>query len=409
MTITTGARTFTGVDAALTYSVSDDTVADPTLLPAATGQAISGAFTYGRTLADNQTYVDPHSGITVLKLTDNGTPSAGNHYHGYSEGGPAISLPWIGGDGHTYYTVSIADGFLVDVRYDTFTTSNWRAFPVDGEINMAFSLNPATPRICYHINDADDKSVIRYNTATNSAANTGFFPWTNAAVGTAFSWLQVTVNDTWILGMHNSNQTVSAMRLSDGFNRNITSSGHDVDEPHMDREFPFVYISTNDIANWVVNLETGATVTESGPDIDAADHESGMRGFVAVYHLDHGMVKVTKEGVRSAPVSTIVKPPSAEAHQSGCWVYDNPNNYVVIDNVNVSNAAYPINHHMIGMVSMNTGDVRLICCGDNSGVGYDTGGQMHPHISPDGKLLMWTSNMNNSGGHQIFLGKLPVS
>lgn len=393
--------------------VSVGETVDPSLLPVASGQAIDGGSTYGRSLSDNQTYVDPTTGVTVLKLTDNGTPNAGNHYHGYSEGGPTISLPWVGGDGKTYYTAFIADGWLVDIRYDTLATSNWRTIPIDGEINVAFSLNPATPRICYYIDDGDNQTVHRYTTATNADADTGFFPWTPPGIGAdSFGWLQVNLNDAWILGMATGGTNIGevcAMRLSDGFERNIGVAGHDVDEPHIDREFPFVYISTNDVANRVVNLETGADVTESGPDVDAADHESPMRGFVAVYHLDHGMVKVTKEGVRSVPVDVIVKPPSAEAHQSGCWVYDNPDNYVVIDNVDETDGAYPINEHMIGMVSMDTEDVRLICCGDNSGIGYDTGGQMHPQISPDGKLLMWTSNMNNSGSHQIFVAKLPTS
>jgi Tol biopolymer transport system component len=64
---------------------------------------------------------------------------------------------------------------------------------------------------------------------------------------------------------------------------------------------------------------------------------------------------------------------------------------------------------MIGFVSHDLNQVRLLCCGDNSGVGYDTGGQMHPTLSPDGKLLMWTSNMAGSGGFQIFVVKVPTT
>ena len=100
-------------------------VADPTLLPAATGQhPVAG--TYGRSLAAGQTYVDPNTGVTVLKLTSSSVPAANSGMsHGYSEGGPNISQPWTGTDGETYYTAKV-DGWLVDVRYGTLTTSNWR-------------------------------------------------------------------------------------------------------------------------------------------------------------------------------------------------------------------------------------------------------------------------------------------
>src|SRR6267143_4463102 len=49
---------------------------DPLQLPAATtpGQTPDGVFTYGRSLAAGQTYVDPLSGVTVLKLTDSTHP-----------------------------------------------------------------------------------------------------------------------------------------------------------------------------------------------------------------------------------------------------------------------------------------------------------------------------------------------
>lgn len=380
-------------------------VVDPSQLPLATGQTrVAGS--YGAGQAANTTYTDHTTGITVLKLTSATVPNAnGGVYHGYSEGGPIFSQPWVNsGDGKTYYTLWISAGWFVDICYDDISSGNWRAAPQDGETNLAFSLNPAQPRICYYVDDGDDHTVHRLNTDGDDIEDTGEFPW-NAPAGLV--WLQVNLDDAWILGM--SGTSVVAMRLSDGFVRTITADGHDVDEPHIDREFGFVYISTNDIANRVMNLATGAEVTESGPAVDAADHESPMRGFVAVYHLDHGMVKVTKEGVRSVPVDVIVKPPGAEAHQNSTWVIDNPDHYVVIDNVDDNAGGYPIREHMIGMVSMDTEDVRLIVCGDNSGAGYDTGGQMHPHMSPDGKLMAWTTNHAGSGRWDVHVAFLPTT
>src|SRR5690349_19258666 len=54
-------------------TLAAQSVADPTRLPRATGQRpVAG--TYGRSLAAGHTYVDPNSGVTVLKLTDASTP-----------------------------------------------------------------------------------------------------------------------------------------------------------------------------------------------------------------------------------------------------------------------------------------------------------------------------------------------
>ncbi|HXO86188.1 MAG TPA: hypothetical protein VN803_11765, partial [Gemmatimonadales bacterium] len=99
--------------------------ADPTKLPAATGQH-PAAGNYGRALSAGQTYVDPNSNVTVLKLTDASTPEAnGGMYHGYSEGGPTISQPWTGTDSETYYTAKVSN-WLVDIKISTLTPSNWR-------------------------------------------------------------------------------------------------------------------------------------------------------------------------------------------------------------------------------------------------------------------------------------------
>src|SRR5437870_2333568 len=149
-------------------------VTDPTKRPVANGQ-LPASGSYGRNLAAGKTYIDPNTGVTVLKMTDINTPTSGNAgmVHGYSEGGPTISQPWQGTDGNTYYTAHVGY-WLVDVRYDTstITTSNWRRVSA-GEVALAFSLNPATPRIAYIVDgNVCCKTVNRYNTAANQVENT---------------------------------------------------------------------------------------------------------------------------------------------------------------------------------------------------------------------------------------------
>ena len=374
----------------------------------ATGQRpLAG--TYGRNLAAGQTYTDPLTGVLVLKLTSSSVPNAnGGVYHGYSEGGPFLSQPGVGTDGNTYYTAYLASGWLVDIRYDTFASSNWRTVPANGEINFAFSLNPATPRIGYYIDDGNNKTIHRYNTATNSNADTGIFPYTTSATGSSLSWLQVNLNDGWLVGMLNSNSTIVGVRISDGLERIIPRGTNDVDEPHIDREFPIVYISTNNQQNIVVNLETGAVVPETDPQgVDVADHEAPLRGkVVAVQWTVNGIISTSRTGNVTVAVTPSPTDWSGDWHMAGQWVWNNPSEYFLLDQW-ANNGNYAIRQGMIGLVSI-AGDVRILVAHDGTGTGYDTGGQVHPTFAPDGKLVMWTSNMSGSGRYDVFVARVPT-
>jgi len=381
--------------------------ADPTQLPAATGQH-PAAGNYGRSLSAGQTYVDPNSGVTVLKLTDASTPESNvGMYHGYSEGGPNISQPWIGTDSETYYTAKV-DRWLVDIKIGTMTPSNWRQVSYDGEIGVAFSLNPATPRIAYLITG---KRVDRYNTATNAIENTGQWPWNIAALGSSPDWLQTQINDTWLAAMLKSNQTVVAFRTSDGFERVITEAGAGVsiDEPHIDREFPYLYLSTNSgVENKIVNLNTGAyTDPDNSEGINGDDHAAPLRGkIVALVYYIPGIVAVDYQGNVWAAVPTPPSDWSGDWHMAGQWVFNNPHEYFVIDQwADVGD--YPVYRGMMGFVSMS-GDVRLIGATDATGTSYIDGGQPHPTLAPDGKLVMWVTNMNGSGRFDTFIARIPA-
>jgi hypothetical protein len=402
-----------GVDVTAPPPPPAGAVADPTLLPAATGQQ-PAAGTYGRSLAAGQTYVDPNSGVTVMRLTSNSVPTAGNHYHGYAEGGPNISQPWIAG-GKTFYTIFLASGHLVDLNYTDRTTGNWRTIPIDGETNVAFSLNTATPRIIYYVDDGNDKTLHRYNTATNQLEETGNWPWNVGAAGTGLTWIQTQLNDTWIVGFLNSNQTTVGFRQSDGFERRITtaSSGQVSDEPHLDKQYPIVYLSGDGgepIMQKIVNLETNAITIPPDPQgVNSDAHTATLRGrAIAVTYPGDGIVETSYQGVvRIAVTNPSPVDWSGDSHLAGQWVFDNPNDYFLIDQW-LRNGNYPIRQGMIGFVSATNRDKRILAAHDSQGTGYDTGGQPHPTMSPDGKIVMWTSNMGGSNNFQVFVAFVPT-
>ena len=91
---------------------------------------------------------------------------------------------------------------------------------------------------------------------------------------------------------------------------------------------------------------------------------------------------------------------------AGQWVFNNPGQYFMVDQWKGS-GNYPIYKGMIGLVN-TANDKRILAAHDAVGTGYDTGGQPHPTLAPDGKLVMWTSNMNNSGRFDTFVARVPV-
>ena len=399
-----------GVNGTLTINVSAppslNGIVDPTLLVRATGQH-PAAFTYGRTLAAGQTYADPLTGVTVLKLTDASTPSANSGmYHGYSEGGPTISQPWTGSDGQTYYTAAVGT-WLVDIKYATLQTTNWRRVSFWGELGLAFSLDPATPRIAYIGNST---RVDRYNTATNQIENIGNWPWVISG-GQYLDWLQVQLNDQWVVGMFDSNHTVVAFRPSGGTQRAITEAdAGPIDEPHLDRGVPYIYLSTNSTDREQDGESGDGDVHESdGPSGYSDDaHAAQLRGRVVAVswkakrdHLGRygGAAGGPDEDFRRRRIGVATS-------SGGAWVFNNPS---VLRGGSVEARR--------GVCDL-PGDDRVcrawrVTCGCwqrtmPSEATTAPAGQPHPTLAPDGKFVMWTSNMNGSGRYDTFLARVPV-
>jgi hypothetical protein len=67
---------------------------------------------------------------------------------------------------------------------------------------------------------------------------------------------------------------------------------------------------------------------------------------------------------------------------------------------------------MIGMVRMSPFSSRLLVAHDSEvsgGSDFDYSSQPQPTLAPDGKLVMWTSNMNGSPRFDTFIAKVPAN
>jgi hypothetical protein len=372
------------------------------------------------------TYVDPVTGVTVLRLTSGGTPESGSHDHGYSEGGPRISQSWVEGSDR-YSTVIIQGGHMADIRHGDLQVSNWRQLPSDGEIGSAWSLDPATPRILYTVTDWSANTVERFDTATMQPANIGNWPWTVSTPGLYFSWFQNQLDDEWFVGMNSENYTLVAFRPSDGLERSLDAAqaGVAIDEPHIDRELNYVYVIPGEggyQANRVWDLDTGMVTipNEAVPEpVMDWSHSAPVRGGLVggAYY----QVQDTYSGAfyyRPDVNETTVFIPTPEGfhaqhndwYNAGQWVLQPygpgfTDQWFVADMFLNDFPGAKIRRGMSAMVQL-TGEVRLLAVEASSGSDYANYPQ--PTLAPDGRLVMWTTDMNGSDRTDVFIARVPV-
>jgi hypothetical protein len=399
------------------------TVADPTQLPIANRQTPPSG-SYGRSLTSGQFYTDPVSRMRVLKVTDATTPIANTRaHHDYSEGGPYISQPWQGTGGQTYYSLMVAvepNRYLVDMRYDNMTLSNWRKIDLDEDLSFAFSLNPATPRIAFVELNSASNVVQRYNTATTRVQNTGNWPWRPGAG--SINWLQTQVNDAWLVAMGN-NVTIVAFRPGDGLQRSYRGiSG--LDEPHLDREKPYAYLAVGNQI-YVCNLTTGAAPFLAPGDpawshrpnsLENSDHSAPLRGHL-VGVANSANMKYYSYDVEANVTSSWtgvynVAGFPGEEHRAGQWVFNNGNGntdqWWAIDPSGSDDSQAAIRSGMIGLSNINgTSSPRILAVHNSTGgqASYQT--QPHVTFAPDGKFVMWTSD-NKGSRTDAYIVRMPV-
>jgi hypothetical protein len=229
--------------------------------------------------------------------------------------------------------------------------------------------------------------------------------------------LQINLNDQWIVGMYNSDHSIIAYRPSDGLQRSLSqaASGVQTDEPHLDREYSVVYITGDvDPDQKIWNLVDNTFTIPNDPEgINEDSHSAVFRGkAVAISWQGNAAVETTWQGAVRRAVSPSPTDWSGDYHLAGQWIFNNPNEWFIVDQwASDGTGNYPIRLGMIGFASAQTGDVRLLAKHDGVGDNprYGTGGQPHPTLSPDGKLVMWTSNMNGLARYDVFVARVPTS
>jgi len=387
--------------------------------------------------------VDAISGIPVVKLTSTASPSSGSHAHGYANGGPHISQPWVGSDGKTYYTLALENGgWLIDIRYDLIGVSdprtNMRQMPYSpGEEDYAWSMNPATPRILFL--KTGDKTLGRYNTQTMALANTGVFPITVSASGSSLTWIQTQLNDTWVAGMLNSNHTYVAINTTTGQQVNMTEarSGQTHDELHLDMTLPIIYLSVSggkDNLPWQLNTDgltspgswsvavSGAGSNSTDPAVMNDDHATPLRGGMGGTYMGGAPYSGAYVYRRDTNTATAIRTGTANFHYyGGDWYSNGTGNFfgfgtqftdqwLIAEQWLSDGGQGAIRNGVIGFYKADGSSVRYLAAHDALITSPSSQYFEIPQaqMSPDGKLVFWTSNMNNAGNYQVFMARVPT-
>ncbi|MGN6205978.1 hypothetical protein [Humibacter sp.] len=240
-------------------------------------------------------FADPTTGLTHCKLTDASSPSGGTSGINtpYSSAGLHVSGPW--GAASDQYTLYVEDGtsgsgYLVDFQRGGGPSNVRRAGASNAwnsDLRGTFSYNAATPQIAYYANGL---TLYRYNTATNALAASGNFPADFTALaakagvgGTQLQHVQTDINDRWfvfILGdaicaWDSQTAATDAIYVADF----TATFGHDIDEPHFDKNGRYVLMvlaSGRNVCYWDLQTDTFSDTLPTGTQWS---HTEAMKGL----------------------------------------------------------------------------------------------------------------------------------
>ena len=397
-------------------------VADPTLLPVASGQVPNMAAYTALNVASQPagfSYTDPVTGVKVWKVTSSSVPTANPHAgHDYADGPNEVSRGWgAGNNTHTilFYAGIVGVGspyYLVDFTRGVGFT-NYRQLPAGAQpvtdLCFSFSSVVGQERIAYVING---NQVKRFNTATMQVENTGFFPLT----GTFQRWLHQDKNDIWFTGLQDNS---TAFAWNSQTNELRTHSETWLNEPRLERDGRYIALTTS---NSTIRLWDLVTNTFGPTQTDVLNiwlgHNANLRGMwvttdvnaSAPFDLD----RYYPSGGQIVKTRFLNNSAGAGVHHAGNWVQSDAE---LGGNLNrqwsfvggVDNNAFTATalwKQAIGVMRADGSDARLLVHHYSTNSTYSDDPFVKP--SPDGKVVMFDSNMAGSGRYDVFVAEMPL-
>ena len=396
---------------------SSGSVPDPTLLPVASGQA-PNLVAYLALDVPSQpagfSYNDPTTGVRVWKVTSSSIPSANSGAgHDYSDGPNEVSLGWgtnnnthtilIRGDGMAYYLVDFTRGAGF---------SNYRRLTVQPARDLCFTFSnlASQPRIAYILTGSQ---VVRFNTATMQTENTGNFPLNQAG----FGWLQHDKTDGWFAGL-TTDQTV-AFAWNSQTNELRTHGESWLNEGRLERDGRYIALTNGNSTFRLWDLATNTFGPTQSDRLNSwLGHNANLRGqwvttdvnASAPFDLD----RYYPSGGQIVKTRFLNNSASSGVHHSGNWVQSDAElggdlNRQWSFMSGVENDAFTLNaqwKQAIGVVRSDGSDARLVVHHYSASPTYYADPFAQP--SPDGKVVIFNSNMNGSGRYDLFVAEIPL-
>lgn len=359
---------------------------------------------------------DPVTNVLTVKVTDSATPEALHWCNEYSTLGLQISQAWgANGDQYTLWFMSINGVvYLVDYQLGG-TLSNYRAGP-GGESRIAFSRLPGEERILYV---KSTTQLRRYNTATDSYADTGSFPYSwNQAAGDSTTWLQVAQDGSWATAQNSGHTNATAMRFSDGTVITQATGGND----EMYSGYGDVAFVNDGASSFLWDLTNNTTeAMPSTGSLAPPFHVASLNGYWCWIDSNTGggvmpILRLSEDGTLNTSVNQTGY--WGQLHCSGHWTQPaGTDQWMLVSNWDNNGGWTSTLRYAIYFLNIGSGTKRIlghsytdsqqIVSGTRPNGSNNYFSQPHATQSTDGKLVMFTGNMLDSPRTDVFLMEVP--
>jgi hypothetical protein len=364
------------------------------------------------------TYDDPVTRVKVWKVTSSIAPASNTSAgHDYADGGNRASRGWgPDDDSHTILIRGEGMGYhLVDfTRGAGF--SNYRPLPAsarpDRDLCFSFSSVPDQPRIAYVITSG---VLNRFNTQTMQIENTGNFPRTL----NAFGWLQHDRNDVWFVGLVNS---TTPFAWNSRTNQLLTHSESWLDEGRLERDGRYVVLTNGGgtVRLWDLSDNSFGATQNEGINFWFA-HNASLRGQWVTANVNvsapFAQDRYSVSGVSVVQTRILNQSAGTLVHYAGNWVQSDAElggdlnkqwSFVSGYDDDPRWANTVLWRHAIGVQKSDGTDQRLLLHHYSVSPGPSYWAIPWGTPSPDGKVVIFNSNMNGAARYDLFLAEVPV-
>jgi hypothetical protein len=355
-------------------------------------------------------YNDPVSGVKIWKITSATVPASnGSAGHDYSDGGNEASLGW-GPNGNTH-TIKIMTSngthYLVDFTRGV-GFSNYRVIPAAAQpdVDLCFTFSNVEPQIAYVINNGQLK---RFNTATMQIESAPNLPRSGPAI-----WLQNDRTDTWFVGLVNAS-TAFAFNAKTG--QYLTHGESWMDEARLERDGRYVVLTNGGgtVRLWDLSNNSFGPVQNTGTNFWFA-HNANLRSQWVTQDANgifpFGEDRYSVSGGQVVKTTILNNSLGNLGHHSGNWVQSDAElggnlnrQWSFTSGYGADNSQF-IWRQAVGVQRSDGSDQRLLLHHYSVNPTYFAIPWGKP--SPDGKVVIFNSNMNGAARYDLFVAEMPL-